>query len=487
MAKKVVSLYLEDSSLRLLVIQGQRIKNWADLPLAPGLVRNGAIIKEDEVAEHIRQLLKSQKVKAKKVIVGLSGLHCLSRPMLLPQLPRAMLAEAVVREARRVLPVPVEDLYLSWQALPTTEEGKTQVFVVGIPRKTADALIKMLDKLGLMPYLMDIKPLALARVVRQDTAVLVDVQSTEFDIVIVAGGIPQPIRTMAFPEEKLSWTDKLTRIGDELEKTIKFYNSNNPEKPLGQTVPIFVSGELADQPELYESLAADLGYPFSQMSPPFPCPEILEANRYLANMGLILKESSLDWVTTPLVPNPNLLPEPYRPKPPSLKKVLALPGAVAIIGLVVPFSLLIQGASADSALIRGKLDTANQQLKQRLAQKQELTDSIAKLKKTIADTETATSGFATALKSLERASGGASGDMDAAVRNLSGAMMVTHLGLASNVLTISGRAPAETDVLGYVKRLNATGRFPEITVAGVKKIEGKGVDFTLILKTGGKS
>ena len=37
MAKNVVTLYIDDTSIRLLVAHGNRIKKWADLPLEPGL------------------------------------------------------------------------------------------------------------------------------------------------------------------------------------------------------------------------------------------------------------------------------------------------------------------------------------------------------------------------------------------------------------------------------------------------------------------
>ncbi|GAI28594.1 unnamed protein product, partial [marine sediment metagenome] len=86
---------------------------------------------------------------------------------------------------------------------------------------------------------MDLKPLLLARVVKEATAVIVDVQPTEFDIVIMGDGVPQPIRTVPLPSEELSWQEKLPMIRDELDRTIKFYNSNNPEKPLVSTIPIF--------------------------------------------------------------------------------------------------------------------------------------------------------------------------------------------------------------------------------------------------------
>ena len=131
MAKKTVTLYIDDTSIRLLLAQGKQIKKWADLPLEPGLVKNGVVRKEEEVAAKIKQLFQARKIKTKKVNIGISGLHCLSRPVTLPQLPKVMLDEAVRREAKRVLPVPPEKLYLSWQSLPTSE-GKSHAFLVAI-------------------------------------------------------------------------------------------------------------------------------------------------------------------------------------------------------------------------------------------------------------------------------------------------------------------------------------------------------------------
>jgi len=36
MAKKVVTLYIDDISIRLLVAKGKRVQKWARLPLEPG-------------------------------------------------------------------------------------------------------------------------------------------------------------------------------------------------------------------------------------------------------------------------------------------------------------------------------------------------------------------------------------------------------------------------------------------------------------------
>ena len=175
MAKKITTLYINDTSIKLMVTNGKRISKLADAPLDMSLADTSANVREAEVATKIRQLFQTHNIKAKKVIIGLSGLHCLSRPVILPQLPRAMLDEAVIREAERVLPVPPEQLHISWEIASVTD-NKMQAFIVAIPRQIADTLLKVLDQVGLKPYMMDIKPLALARLSKEPTSIIVDVQ-----------------------------------------------------------------------------------------------------------------------------------------------------------------------------------------------------------------------------------------------------------------------------------------------------------------------
>jgi len=484
MAKKIVTLYIDDTSLRLMVTHGNRIKKWADLPLEPGLVKNAIVIKESEVAAKIKQLFKAQKVKAKKAIVGVSGLHCLSRPITLPQLPKAMLAEAVTREAKRVLPVPLEELYISWQAIQALE-GKIQVFLVAIPCKTADALLKMLHQVGLKPHLMDLKPLSLARVVKEATAVIVDVQPTEFDIVIMVNGVPQPIRTMPLPSEALPWQEKLPMIRDELNRTIKFYNSNNPEKPLASSTPIFVSGELADEPELCQSLSDGLGYPVSLLSSPLKCPTQLAPNRYLVNIGLVLKELPSEKEAGLSLANLNALPTAYRPKPLSLTKVFALPSAVILIGLLVPLVMLIQDTSSDISSIRSQLDTTNLLLTQKVSQREKLIENITELENKLAEAEASHDKFVTALSSLDKQDTGDNSDLEITINSLPSTLSLTHIDHANSILNIDGKAPSEAEVLSYLRSLDASGKFSEITIASMRRIEGEGMDFTLVLKVRG--
>ncbi|MFC1940701.1 pilus assembly protein PilM, partial [Chloroflexota bacterium] len=453
-----------------------RIREWAETPLEPGLVENTVVIKEAEVAAKIRQLFDIQKVGTPKVIVGVSGLHCLTRPITLPQLPKDMLNEAVTREAKRVLPLPLEQLYISWQSIPAPE-GKTQVFLVAIPIKTADALFKTLQKAGLKPSFMGIKPLLLTGVVKEPTAVVVDVQKTEFDIVIMADGVPQPIRTIAFPDGVPSWQEKLLTIKSELDRTITFYNSNNPERPLAASVPIFASGDLANEPELCQTLSDEIGYPVLLIPLPLDCPDGFVPSHYMANIGLTMHKLSPGNQVGASVVNLNTLPAPYLPKPISLTNVLALPGAAVGAALLVVLLVLIQSTSSDIAALRAQVNTADQILQRKLAQRQELLGKVNGLEKKITEIESSRDSFTSALGSLEDQSAAVNHDLEVTIERLPSTISLSNIGHAGGILTISGRAPSEKNVLQYLMELDASGRFGEISISSMTRADGGGDGF----------
>jgi len=479
MAKKIVTLYIDDTSLRLMVTNDKRIKLWAELPLERGLIDNAVVIKKTEVATKIAQLFKAMKVKTKKIMVGMSGRQCLTRPITFPQLPKDMLDEAVRREATRVLPMPLEQLYTSWQII-RAPEGEIQVFLVAVPRKIADALLETVSQAGLKPRFMGLKPLLLTRIVKETTAVIIDVQTTEFDVVIMANGVSQPVRTIPFAHEALSGKEKLTIIKNELDRTMTFYNSNNPENTLTTTVPIFVSGELADEPELCQSLSDELGCPVLPLISPLVLPEGFAISRHMVNIGLALQGPSFGKEAGPSVVNLNALPASYQPKPVSLTNIFAVPGAAIAAGLLVFLVILIQSTAADITSMRNRLNTANQLLQQTLSQSQELAGNIAELEGNVIEIEASRDNYAVAAGTLENQSAGMNHDLEVTMNSLPSTVILSSISHANSILTISGRAPSEREILAYLKELDTSGRFGEISIANMSSIEGGGMDFTLL-------
>ena len=477
MWNETVTLFIDDTSIRLLVAQGQKVKKWAELKLEPGLVKGSVVNKESEVSAKIKQITQSQKIGSKKITLGFSGLHSLTRPATLPQLPKSMLPEAVAREARRVLPVPLDQVYLNWCKLPGPKE-KIQVFMTAIPRKTADSLVRVVRGAGLEPSVMAIKPLVLTKALKDRAAILVDVQPAEFDIVIVTDGVPQPIRTLTFPEEEISWEQKLEMIVSDIDRTIKFFDTNNPEKPLQESIPIYISGDLQNKPDLCKELSEKLGHPYKMLSTVLKGLEQIDTVRYMVNLAMATKASKSALDATFSIGDMNLLPAPYQPKPMSLTKAVGIPGAVAVAGLVIPMVLMIQSTSSSISAKQAELDMTNQFVNQKTVQKLELTKSITELEGKIALAQKENDDLTSVLNSITARQEYVRGDLRLALGSLSPSITLNTLSESEGTVTLSGSAPNAQDlysyvqsILQYARTLDLSERFTQTIVSSITTTE----------------
>jgi type IV pilus assembly protein PilM len=462
----IVTLYIDDTSIRLLVSRRQRIKKWADLQLEPGLVKGGVVVQEAEVASRIKQLLKSQKVRTKKVVLGYSGLHSLTRPVTLPQLPKSMLSEAVAREARRVLPVPLDQVYLSWRNLPCPK-GRIQIFMAASPRRTADSLVKTLRQAGLEPSRMAIKPLALTKALDVNTAILVDVQTLEFDIAVMVNGVSQPIRTVALPNEEVTWEQKLAAITGELERTIKFYDTNNPERPLEAGIPIYVSGELINRPESQTTISQTTGHPVIVLPAILKGPEQIDLSRYMVNIAMSIRTAALGRESAFPASNLNLLPAPYQPRPISLTKVIGIPGGIALTGIIVPVLMMMQNSSTNIQAMENELDITNEVVNQKLTQKQELKKNIDDLQKQVNTVKAAYESFQQSADRIAQEQEIMIEDLLVVLTRVPSNITLYSVNASGGNVTVRGKAPQEDLVLSYARDLDLSGMFSSTTVSTV--------------------
>jgi type IV pilus assembly protein PilM len=463
----IASLYIDDASLRLMVTHGKRIAVLAEAPLDSGLGDIDTKEKEAQLADKIRTLLKSNKVNSKKIALGLSGLRCLTRPLVLPQLPRAMLKEAITREAQRVLPVPTDQLYLSWQVISALED-KLYVYAIALPREMADMVIRVVNQAGYKPYLMDIKPLALARLSKESSAVVVDVQAKEFDVIIVVDNIPQPVRTVSFPREALSLEEKFDIIEDEIKRTVQFYNKNNADKAIQPGMTMLVSGELAAAPELYEPLANELSLKAELLTSPLKSTKELDPSHYLVNVGLTLKEIPKE--AGPLLPNLNVLPTPYQPKQVSMGQLMAVPAIAVAIALIAMMIMTVQNTAANIDSLNTQVITNNFTLEKTQAQKRVLVKNISDMESKITTAETQYAVYTSAFIDMKNTGDLMNTDLYTTVDNVVDELNLVSIVHASGQISIQGNAPSEQQILEYVRDLLSTGRFDEITIANITRI-----------------
>ncbi len=279
-----LTLVLEVTEVRALVVHGQRIRRWERALLPEGAVREGQIVQPQAFGEIVADLVEAVKGPRRRAVIGLSSRRSLARILDLPPVPSRLLDETVRREARRELPLPVEGLYLSWQVIDDRTASGLRVFTVGVPKEIIDTCMVGLRAARVRPVAMDLKPLALVRAVDLPNVLLVDLERGIGSLVLVRDGIPYIVRSIPLPTEGDGWVDLIV---SEIQRTLEFYHTTLSASLPAWTVSLCLTGALAEDERVRERVGAS--WPLVDPAPPVPLPEGFPLLAYLGNIGLALK------------------------------------------------------------------------------------------------------------------------------------------------------------------------------------------------------
>ena len=474
MAKRVTTLFIRDDSINLLVMKGEKVQKWASLPLEPGLVSQGLIVDEEQVADKVKQVFKETGAKAGKVIIALSGHDSMYRVISLPELPEAVIPEAVRREAQRTIPTPLEEVYFSYQQLPAPS-GESRVFLATFPRNPVDVMVRTLRQAGVKPYIMDLAPLAMCRIPDEPRAIIVNARLDHLDVMVLADRLPQVIRRLSLPTETESLEEKLPFIAEEFNRTVAFYNSSHMEKPLDSTVPVFVCGDLAKEPETWQSVVGGVGYSVSALPSPVEPAEGFNPNEFMVNIGLALKEllPEKEEANFSLV-NFNALPEAYVPPRFSMVRVLIPVVTVIGIGLIIFAVILILYNRTEIATLRSEVTVAETSVTQ-------LQQDTATLKAQTGSLEATAGELDDRISTMERRRASIYLDLreivDLAKQNVS-FVQIEHKGSS---IIVKGTAPNVGLIYSYARDLRESPRFPKVWVARITGDSRDGFSFEFSL------
>lgn len=279
---------VEGITLRVVTFRGGVVESSLSLPFNPRFLRGGAVVDPDGLGGVIRQALADKGLGRGKGIFALPGLGVLSRVLTLPPVATGKLESVIPREARRAFALSGDTHAIHWQVL----SGKTsplRVFVLAVPKEPLLALAQTGKAAGLKMEAIDLKPLALARAVNQKNAVIVHGEVNCLEMVIMLDGLPGLMRSIFLGDEALAPEFALTRLLDELSRTLTYYSETSRENPLDMSVPVYLTGELASNPALAANVTTFTGRSVGAIEPPLPLPQGFNAILFMTNLGLILK------------------------------------------------------------------------------------------------------------------------------------------------------------------------------------------------------
>jgi Tfp pilus assembly protein PilN len=465
----MVTLDIEDNSIKLMVVRGKQVETAASLPLEAGLIHDGIIINTATVGQRISELMAAHGISEKRVVVGISGIHSIYRVVNVPKMSKNLLDQSARQEMERAMPVPLNELYTSWQAI-NLSDIETAICLVGMPRNDVDSVLDTLRQAGLQPEVIDVRPLALARVADERDALIINAQAVGFDIVAVIDGIPELLRSLPFPDDAASPDEKIAEVKEELDRTIAFYNSSHKGGEITNRMAAFVSGELG------EMLAGTLEYRVKPLPQLLSYADSLNISEYAANIGLALRQAGVD--ISPARVNLNVTPEVYLPK--SFPVIQLASWAFIVLGIIL---LLLFGITTLQSYRQtiGLMTQVNS-IQTQVENRQTTQTAIKQLQAQIDEAHKAGAVFTQALDSAKAQRATANNALSKVTSLLPGIIDLNSIAYSSGTLTVTGTAPDDTIVVDYVRVLTNSGLFSSVMISNMAEIEYNQWQFTLTLQ-----
>lgn len=467
---KVVTVDIDDSTIRIVEMRRGEVKKWASLAIPPAAEGEaGAPPDPRALSALIKETLASAGIKASRAVASISGLYSVNRFIPVSSLPpRPNVQESVNMVIKETMPLSADKLYFSWYNVPAAKDEAGRMLILGMRRDAIDLQMRALKGVGISPRSLEPRAAALARVVNREQAVILNIEPTTFDIIIVANKVPEVMRTIAWKASDLGWDERAEHLATNLDLTRDYFNARRPDVLLADCT-LFITGQLSVDLPLVERLKARVNCPVENLAPPVQYPAHLPASQFAGNLGLAMKGMSRNTPGgEPAQLDINILPAAYRPWRPSAKQVYSTLLIIAVMALVFPLFQLTTEAMSKTAALERQFSAVDTQLKLKQAEIQRREP----IQKAINE-----------YKQILDLGGNIMGDLEvingAAQKLGVKVVSVTHEGIKINV---NAEAQSYTAFRDYIAALEKSGRFtspvppPEgypYTTRGTIKLESK--------------
>jgi Tfp pilus assembly protein PilN len=428
------------------------------------------VLQPQAVGEAIDSLFKSKGISRRNVIASIAGLPFTYRFINLPHIKPSLVEEALLRAAKKEISLPLDELYVSWQ--PTVSRGEEQeYFILGISRNTIGTILQTLKIAKVEPYLIELRPLALARVANRSDAIVVSMEPDCFDIVLIANGLPSVIHTLSPRGEGATVEDNIYRLANELTKIAAFNQANYPNTQISPSTPLLLTGESAAEAITSGLLQSQIEYQIEPLVPPVESPKDLPLAEYTTSIGLALKK-------TPLKPpsdgnvtrfhdiNVNILAGEYlkpKAKPISMMNLVSAILLVIAIALLYPLSLARAQVTDENQTLELELNRITRQLDLARLTMEQTTQTEANINEIEA--------LAAALKAANESILGTEGYFEDGLRwvilNMPTTVFFTSIVVLQDSITIQGEADDPFTVIQYAASLEAQGIFKEVRIVRI--------------------
>lgn len=146
--------------------KGNYLRKFGMVPVAGGAISEGRIMDMESLADTIRQLFKSQKIKEKNVAISTGGHSVVIKTINTAKVPEKELHRTIRTEAEQYIPYDIDDVNIDYQILGESEFSPDQmnVLLVAVKKDLVAEYIELINMAGLKPSIIDVDTFALQNI-----------------------------------------------------------------------------------------------------------------------------------------------------------------------------------------------------------------------------------------------------------------------------------------------------------------------------------
>lgn len=210
MAKQsLVGLDIGSNSVKVCQVKpskrGYALQSFGMIPLPPEAIVDGSIMNAAAVVDAIRELVQSQRIKAKEAAVSVGGNSVILRKINLPVMTREELEESIQWEAEQYIPFDINDVNIDVAILNEhNEQGQMDVLLVAAKKDMINDYTGVVREAGLSAVVCDVDSFALQNAFEANyefapgqTIALINVGASVVNINVINSGISAFTRDIA--------------------------------------------------------------------------------------------------------------------------------------------------------------------------------------------------------------------------------------------------------------------------------------------------
>ncbi|MBI2050723.1 MAG: pilus assembly protein PilM [Parcubacteria group bacterium] len=232
-------LDIGDRSLKAVHLAGRgkniRVRTHGSCEVPKGVFEKGTLVAPDKLCASLRALLAScapKKIKTRYVHACLPETHTFIKLLEFSDVSGPELGARVREELPSHVPLDIDDAYIDWTVVGTTDQGGLRVLAGAIPKQTSDSYTNALRACGLIPLSLQVEAQAIVRALvdrnapLQGPLAIVDIGATRSSFILYDRGSIQ--FTVSIPS---SGEDATEAIASKL--SISYEEAENAKRTMG--------------------------------------------------------------------------------------------------------------------------------------------------------------------------------------------------------------------------------------------------------------